>query len=456
MATIKISALPAITSNSVTSNDLFHVIDVDATSQTYPTGTNKKVTASILAERLAALNTTTIPPVVQTELDLKLSIADFNGVGLKIAAPVVAATIAPVTLTGLTAIFANAIIDGVTLVAGDRLLVKNQSTTSENGIYIISTTPTIPVRATDFNEPTEINNGFVLVNGGTTQNGSGWAVTSTVTVSPSGVGTDPIVFTQFASGLSGLSKSSVGLGNVDNTSDISKPLSTATITALAGKQGLIGGAASTITTSNLGASRALVSDVTGKVAASATVTSAQLGYLTDVTSNIQAQLDNKAPLASPTFTGNVALPSTTTVGGTVIGTIPAGAVMAFAMNSAPAGWLVADGTAVSRATYANLFTAIGTLYPGGDGATTFAVPDLRGYFVRGTGTNSDGTVSGTFAAKQADEFKSHTHTVDNIVLVPGYQGSGGGLVGRSSANSGSTGGTETRPRNIAMLYCIKF
>ena len=135
--------------------------------------------------------------------------------------------------------------------------------------------------------------------------------------------------------------------------------------------------------------------------------------------------------------------------------IPAGAVMPFAMNSIPSGWLGADGTAVSRSTYAALFAAISTLYGAGDGSTTFNLPDLRGYFVRGFGTNVDGSVSGTFGAKQADEIKAHTHTVDNIVLVSGYGFSGGGQVGRNSADSGSTGGTETRPKNIAMLYCIK-
>jgi microcystin-dependent protein len=138
--------------------------------------------------------------------------------------------------------------------------------------------------------------------------------------------------------------------------------------------------------------------------------------------------------------------------------LPAGAIMAFAMNGAPNGWLAANGSSVSRTTYANLFAAIGTTYGAGDSSTTFALPDLRGYFVRGTGTNSDGTTSGTFGVKQADEFKAHTHT------TPGTMVSGGslsvavyasGLRTDSSRGTGSTGGSETRPANIAMLYCIK-
>lgn len=85
----------------------------------------------------------------------------------------------------------------------------------------------------------------------------------------------------------------VGLGNVDNTSDANKPISTATQTALNGKQATVTGGASTITSSNLTASRALVSNGSGKVAVSA-VTSTELGYLDGVTSNIQTQINAKA------------------------------------------------------------------------------------------------------------------------------------------------------------------
>lgn len=87
-------------------------------------------------------------------------------------------------------------------------------------------------------------------------------------------------------------KSTVGLGNVDNTSDASKPISTATQTALNGKQATVTGAATTITTNNLTADRAVISNGDGKVAVSA-VTSTELGYLAGVTSNIQSQLNSK-------------------------------------------------------------------------------------------------------------------------------------------------------------------
>jgi microcystin-dependent protein len=138
--------------------------------------------------------------------------------------------------------------------------------------------------------------------------------------------------------------------------------------------------------------------------------------------------------------------------------VPAGAIMPFAMNSVPTGWLAADGTAVSRSTYATLFAAIATTYGVGDGSTTFNIPDLRGYFVRGTGTNSDGTASGTFAAKQADELKSHTHTMYiHPATASGSNTNAArfGDVGLGASTTQATGGTETRPKNIAMFYCIK-
>jgi microcystin-dependent protein len=141
--------------------------------------------------------------------------------------------------------------------------------------------------------------------------------------------------------------------------------------------------------------------------------------------------------------------------------LPAGAVQAFAMNSSPSGWLEANGSNVSRTTYAALFSAIGTTYGTGDGSTTFTLPDLRGYFVRGAGTNSDGVAAGTFGDKQTDDFKSHTHlyTIPNAPnnLFDQSYNANQGVPGRTANTAtGATGGTETRPRNIAMLYCIKF
>jgi hypothetical protein len=112
--------------------------------------------------------------------------------GLHIHASCVAATTSNVDLS--TDLEAGDIIDGVTLSAGNRVLVKNQSTTSQNGIYT-AVTSGAAVRATDFNEASEIQGGdFVFVTGGTANDNTGWVQVNTVTT----VGTDPIVFVQFS------------------------------------------------------------------------------------------------------------------------------------------------------------------------------------------------------------------------------------------------------------------
>jgi microcystin-dependent protein len=65
--------------------------------------------------------------------------------------------------------------------------------------------------------------------------------------------------------------------------------------------------------------------------------------------------------------------------------VPVGAVFPFAGASAPIGYLICDGSAVSRTTYAALFTAIGTTYGAGDGSTTFNLPDMRSSMPLGVG-----------------------------------------------------------------------
>jgi microcystin-dependent protein len=166
--------------------------------------------------------------------------------------------------------------------------------------------------------------------------------------------------------------------------------------------------------------------------------------------------------------------ATLTASGIVSGGVPAGAVLPFAMNTAPAGWLAADGDEVSRTDYAALFSAVGTTYGAGDGSTTFALPDLRGYFVRGSGTNGDGTAAGTFGAKQPDALQGHHHQLGTTAAtVRSTQAGSSNATAAATATQGllvdragaviadGTNGTprtasETRPANIAMLYCIKF
>ena len=224
---------------------------------------------------------------------------------------------------------------------------------------------------------------------------------------------------------------------------------------------------------------------------------------------------------------------------------PPGVVEFFAMNAAPVGWLKANGALVNRVTYASLFAATGTLFGVGDGSTTFALPDLRGEFLRAWDDSRGIDAARAFGSAQADLTETHTHTFTGSALAAHTHtgstgnesadhthysgvaantgtasvnhahglaaggvfagntgtdwltGAGGNIVkhqsatnqagadhyhylsvgvtsaGRSVAHThvmypdaitagtpagtvGSFGGTETRPRNVALLACIKY
>lgn len=148
------------------------------------------------------------------------------------------------------------------------------------------------------------------------------------------------------------------------------------------------------------------------------------------------------------------------MGGTSTGAA-CGDVKFWPTSSAPAGWLKANGAAVSRTAYAALFAIIGTTYGAGDGSTTFNLPDMRGEFMRGL-DDGRGVDSGrAIGSAQVDSFKSHTHP-----SPPGgffWINQAGSVFAPSAGNSiwgawetGTQGGSETRPRNVAMLSCIKY
>jgi microcystin-dependent protein len=141
--------------------------------------------------------------------------------------------------------------------------------------------------------------------------------------------------------------------------------------------------------------------------------------------------------------------------------VPVGSITMHGANAAPSGWLECDGAAVSRATYAGLFAAIGTVFGVGDGTTTFNVPDLRGEFVRGWDDGRAVDPARAFGSAQSDEFKAHVHSVQppasNDDSASGLTSTGtGGAEIITPYNTASTGGSETRPRNIALLFIIKF
>jgi len=159
----------------------------------------------------------------------------------------------------------------------------------------------------------------------------------------------------------------------------------------------------------------------------------------------------------------------------------AGEIRAFGGSMCPKNWLVADGTELPTQGHQALSDAIGDLW-GATQQTTFMLPDLRGVFLRGW--NRDRANNGDPEAKarsipqgapynstdlgnqvgtyQPDQFLSHTHTLplssrwgDKYSSTTGFSNDDGQFTGLVQPPTNAAGGTETRPRNVYVLYCIR-
>ena len=115
----------------------------------------------------------------------------------------------------------------------------------------------------------------------------------------------------------------------------------------------------------------------------------------------------------------------------------AGFIQMYGAASAPTGWLLCNGAAVSRSTYATLFALIGTTYGAGDGSSTFNVPDMRDKFPVGSGSTYALNATGGSADST---LPSHTHTATSVVTDPGHSHREGASVefGTTSSVSGTT------------------
>jgi microcystin-dependent protein len=210
---------------------------------------------------------------------------------------------------------------------------------------------------------------------------------------------------------------------------------------------------------------------------------AALGNDPNFAATTAAAIGTKAPLNSPALTGTPTAP--TPAGGdpggrianktyvdagdaTLTAAIAAartliqderrGDMVFRATQTVPAGAYECDGRALARTgADATLFAAIGTAYGPGDGATTFNIPDMRGEFPRGWDHGRNLDPGRVWGSTQLDDFKSHSHTLPSHSDANAGDNSiedSDGTGATRSASTGSTGGTETRPHNVAGMWII--
>ena len=150
------------------------------------------------------------------------------------------------------------------------------------------------------------------------------------------------------------------------------------------------------------------------------------------------------------------------------GSEPSGTIKAFGGSSAPTGYLICDGSAVSRTTYAALFAAIGTTFGAGNGTTTFNIPDARGKVLAGykSGDANFGTLGHSLGEAThlltTAEMPSHSHNVPigitgSFANSPGWNGDAthSGTNPWSSDPTGGGGAHNNIQPSLTINYIIK-
>ena len=142
--------------------------------------------------------------------------------------------------------------------------------------------------------------------------------------------------------------------------------------------------------------------------------------------------------------------------------LPVGAMVPFPKGTVPAGFLEVDGSVQSAATYPDLAAYLGTTFnQGNEGAGNFRLPESRGEFLRGWDHGRGVDAGRVIGSWQADMLKSHVHTVNDSSGIGSvvdswlYGDLGNGVTDDADLRTNPTGGVETRPRNLAVIWCIK-
>ncbi|WP_249384278.1 phage tail-collar fiber domain-containing protein [Pseudomonas fluorescens] len=277
-------------------------------------------------------------------------------------------------------------IDGVAVIAGDRVLVANQTLAKDNGLWIVANGDW--VRATDANSNAKVTPGLtVMVEEGTANGDSLWHLT---TNAPITLGTTALTFKM-----------------------------------LAGRTGIAAGTYKSLTV-----------DEYGRATAGANPeTLAGFGIKDSYT---KAEVEALIAKASA---------------------LPVGSIVAFPVDAPPPGFLELDNSVKSSATYPDLSAYLGGKFNKGDeGAGNFRLPEARGEFLRGWDHGRGVDAGRGIGSYQADELKSHTHVFSAPTSITASGGSYGIILSAGGTPNWSTtytGGNETRPRNIAVMWCIK-
>lgn len=216
-----------------------------------------------------------------------------------------------------------------------------------------------------------------------------------------------------------------------------------------------GGVTGAITSSNATITGGTITGITDLAVADGGTGASTLSANAVLLGNGTSALQTVAPSTS----GNVLTSNGTTwTSAAPVDPVPSGAVMHFAMSSAPTGWLKANGAAVSRTTYASLFSAIGTTFGSGDGSTTFNVPDLRGEFTRGwddgRGVDSGRAFGSAQAATEISQAVNQAQSVWTTNEDAIRTGSNVPVDGDAGYYRNQDF-VSVRPRNVALLACIK-
>lgn len=134
----------------------------------------------------------------------------------------------------------------------------------------------------------------------------------------------------------------------------------------------------------------------------------------------------------------------------MLNSVPIGTIISYWGNTAPVGYLPCSGQTVNSGTFPDLVTFLG-------GGSSQALPDLRGEFLRGWDNGRGVDTGRAIKTWQSDAFASHNHGIAGSLASATGSFSGNPMPwsGTGTWNTGNTGGTETRPRNLAVLYCMK-